>query len=47
MMAESVNDVATVQRTLQRTVEATEDDLIAQARQTRELAARSAADAHG
>jgi chemosensory pili system protein ChpA (sensor histidine kinase/response regulator) len=29
--------VATVQRTLQRTVEATEDDLIAQARQTREL----------
>ncbi len=37
MMAESVNDVASVQRTLQRTVEATEDDLIAQARQTREL----------
>ena len=37
MMAESVNDVATVQRTLQRIVEATEDDLIAQARQTREL----------
>lgn len=37
MMAESVNDVATVQRTLQRTVAATEDDLIAQARQTREL----------
>ena len=37
MMAESVNDVATVQRTLQRTVQATEDDLIAQARQTREL----------
>jgi chemosensory pili system protein ChpA (sensor histidine kinase/response regulator) len=37
MMAESVNDVATVQRSLQRTVEATEDDLIAQARQTREL----------
>ena len=37
MMAESVNDVATVQRTLQRTVEATEDDLVAQARQTREL----------
>jgi len=29
--------VATVQRNLQRTVEATEDDLIAQARQTREL----------
>ena len=37
MMAESVNDVATVQRNLQRTVEATEDDLIAQARQTRAL----------
>ena len=37
MMAESVNDVATVQRTLQRSVEATEDDLIAQGRQTREL----------
>lgn len=37
MMAESVNDVATVQRNIQRTVEATEDDLTAQARQTREL----------
>ncbi len=37
MMAESVNDVATVQRSLQRTVEATEDDLVAQARQTRAL----------
>lgn len=37
MMAESVNDVATVQRNIQRTVEATEDDLHAQARQTREL----------
>ncbi len=37
MMAESVNDVATVQRNIQRTVEATEDDLITQARQTREL----------
>ena len=37
MMAESVNDVATVQRNLQRTVESTEDDLIEQARQTREL----------
>ncbi len=37
MMAESVNDVATVQRNLQRTVESTEDDLIAQARQTRDL----------
>ena len=37
MMAESVNDVATVQRSLQRTVELTEDDLVAQARQTRDL----------
>lgn len=37
MMAESVNDVATVQRNLQRTIEGTEDDLIAQARQAREL----------
>ena len=37
MMAESVNDVATIQRTLQRTVEGTEDDLIAQGRQAREL----------
>jgi chemosensory pili system protein ChpA (sensor histidine kinase/response regulator) len=37
LMAESVNDVATVQRNIQRVVEATEDDLIAQARQTREL----------
>ncbi|MBC7682962.1 MAG: Hpt domain-containing protein, partial [Ferruginibacter sp.] len=37
MMAESDNDVATVQRTLQRTIEGTEDDLIAQARQAREL----------
>ena len=37
MMAESVNDVATVQRNIQRTIESTEDDLIAQARQTREL----------
>jgi chemosensory pili system protein ChpA (sensor histidine kinase/response regulator) len=37
MMAESVNDVATVQRTLQRTVDLTEDDLVAQARQTRDL----------
>ncbi|MES2939919.1 MAG: Hpt domain-containing protein [Pseudomonadota bacterium] len=37
MMAESVNDVATVQRNIQRVVETTEDDLIAQARQTREL----------
>ena len=37
MMAESVNDVATVQRSLQRTVDSTEDDLIAQARQTRDL----------
>ncbi|GAA6120483.1 hypothetical protein Acidovoranil_25860 [Acidovorax sp. FG27] len=37
MMAESVNDVATVQRNLQRTVESAEDDLIAQGRQAREL----------
>ncbi len=37
MMAESVNDVATVQRNLQRAVEATEDGLASQARQTREL----------
>jgi chemosensory pili system protein ChpA (sensor histidine kinase/response regulator) len=37
MMAESVNDVATVQRNLQNTVNSTEDDLVAQARQTRDL----------
>ncbi|HEY2561237.1 MAG TPA: Hpt domain-containing protein [Caldimonas sp.] len=37
MMAESVNDVATVQRTLQRSLEATEDELVAQARLTRDL----------
>ena len=37
MMAESVNDVATIQRNLQRTVEGAEDDLIAQGRQAREL----------
>ena len=37
MMAESVNDVATVQRNLQRAMEGAEDDLIAQARQAREL----------
>lgn len=37
MMAESVNDVATVQRALQRTLETTEDELAAQARLTREL----------
>jgi chemosensory pili system protein ChpA (sensor histidine kinase/response regulator) len=37
MMAESVNDVATVQRTLQQTLQGTEDDLAAQARLTREL----------
>ncbi|HVE52104.1 MAG TPA: response regulator, partial [Ramlibacter sp.] len=37
LMAESVNDVATVQRNIHRVVEATEDDLIAQGRQTREL----------
>lgn len=37
MMAESVNDIATVQRNLQRTVQGTEDDLVAQGRQAREL----------
>jgi len=37
MMAESVNDVATVQRNLQRTLQSAEDDLVAQARLTREL----------
>ena len=37
MMAESVNDVATVQRSLQRSVESTEDELAAQARLTRDL----------
>lgn len=37
MMAESVNDVATVQRTIQKAVDATQDDLVAQSRQTREL----------
>ena len=37
MMAESVNDVATVQRTLQQTLQSAEDDLAAQARLTREL----------
>ena len=37
MMAESVNDVATVQRNLQRAVEVTEDGLVAMGRQTREL----------
>ncbi len=37
MMAESVNDVATVHRNLQRTVEGAEDDLIAQSRQTHDL----------
>jgi len=36
MMAESVNEVATVQRNLQRTVDLTEDDLVAQARQARQ-----------
>jgi chemosensory pili system protein ChpA (sensor histidine kinase/response regulator) len=36
-MAESVNDVATVQRGMQQAVEGTEDDLIAQGRQAREL----------
>ena len=37
MMAESVNDVATVQRALQRSLESTEDELVAQARMTRDL----------
>jgi chemosensory pili system protein ChpA (sensor histidine kinase/response regulator) len=37
MMAESVNDVATVQRSVQRTLQSTEDELAAQARLTREL----------
>jgi chemosensory pili system protein ChpA (sensor histidine kinase/response regulator) len=37
MMAESVNDVATVQRNIQRSIEGAEDDLIAQGRQAREL----------
>ncbi len=37
MMAESVNDVATVQRTLQRSLEVTEDELVSQSRMTREL----------
>ena len=37
MMAESVNDVATVQRSLQRSLETAEDELVAQARMTREL----------
>ena len=37
MMAESVHDVATLQRSLQQTVAGAEDDLIAQGRQAREL----------
>ena len=37
MMAESVNDVATVQRNLQRDLAAAEDDLVAQGRQARDL----------
>ena len=37
MMAESVNDVATVQRTLQRALDSTEDELAAQQRLNREL----------
>jgi chemosensory pili system protein ChpA (sensor histidine kinase/response regulator) len=36
-LAESVNDVATLQRSLQRTLQSTEDELAAQARLTREL----------
>jgi chemosensory pili system protein ChpA (sensor histidine kinase/response regulator) len=37
MMAESVNDVATVHRGLQRSLQATEDELASQARLTRDL----------
>ncbi|WP_198969172.1 Hpt domain-containing protein [Xylophilus sp. ASV27] len=37
MMAESVDDVATVQRNLQRAMQGTEDELAAQGRQAREL----------
>jgi chemosensory pili system protein ChpA (sensor histidine kinase/response regulator) len=37
MMAESVNDVATVRSALQRTLQTTEDELAVQARLTREL----------
>ena len=37
MMAESVNDVGTVHRNLQRAIEGAEDDLISQGRQAREL----------
>jgi chemosensory pili system protein ChpA (sensor histidine kinase/response regulator) len=37
MMAESVNDVATVQRALRRVVQTTEDELAAQSRLTRDL----------
>ncbi len=37
IMAESVSDVATLQRQLQRAMQGAEDDLIAQARQAREL----------
>jgi chemosensory pili system protein ChpA (sensor histidine kinase/response regulator) len=37
MMAESVNDVATVQRTLQKSLQSAEDELAAQGRLTREL----------
>ncbi|MFN4115771.1 MAG: response regulator, partial [Inhella sp.] len=37
MLAESVNDVGTVQRSLQRNVQAGEDELVAQSRLTREL----------
>lgn len=37
IMAESVSDLATLQRQLQRSMQGAEDDLIAQARQAREL----------
>ncbi|MDO5653785.1 MAG: response regulator [Brachymonas sp.] len=37
LMAESVNDVASVQRNMLRTVQSTEDSLVAQSRQTKDL----------
>ena len=37
MMAESVDDVATVQRNMQRSMQGTEDELVGQGRQAREL----------
>ena len=47
MMAESVNDVATVQRSITQTVQSAEDEMAAQARLTRALSGRPAARAHG